>query len=126
MDKDARVLVNNPALALAVGAPGSDLTGRCIFSLLPPDLAKSRKVVFDHVIQSRLPAQFEDVHYGRHFMNFVNPVLDAAGNVTRVAVFALEITERKRAETALREAHDQAGTSACGSAPRNCRQPIKR
>jgi PAS domain S-box-containing protein len=107
MDKDARVLVHNPALALAVGAPGGDLNGKCIFSLLPPDLATSRKLVFDHVLQSRQPVQFEDVHYGRTFMNFVNPVLDAAGNVTRVAVFALEITERKQAETALREANDK-------------------
>ncbi len=38
-------------------------------------------------------------------MTFVNPVLDAAANVTNVAVFALEITERKRAEADLRQAH---------------------
>ena len=56
--------------------------------------------MFDRVIHSRQPLQYEDSREGRHLLNFESPVLDSAGNVTRVAVFALDITERKQGEQA--------------------------
>ncbi len=51
--------------------------------------------------------RFEDERNGRHFINYLSPVLDAAGKVPRVAAFAFDITERKRAEAVLQESEEK-------------------
>jgi PAS domain S-box-containing protein len=81
--------------------PQDSVIGKCIFDLLPAGLRESRRAMFDRVVRTRELVQFEDARDGRYFMHFVNPVLDAAGNVNRVAIHALEITERKQIESAL-------------------------
>ena len=97
-DRDGRILVGNQVLARRLGIPKGELVGKYAFSLIPPKVAETRKAMFDRVIRSRQPLQYEDSRESRHLLNFDSPVLDTAGNVTRVAVFALDITERKRGE----------------------------
>ena len=100
LDSNGTILASNRALPRSLGLPEDAVLGKCVFDLFPP-LADPTKAVFDQVVRTREPVQFEDAHEGRHFMNFVSPVLDAAGNVTRVAMHVLDITERKQAESAL-------------------------
>ena len=50
---------------------------------------------------------FEDSTRGRSYINYVYPVLDTAGAVSRVAVFALDITDRKKAEEAVLRSEEQ-------------------
>jgi PAS domain S-box-containing protein len=107
LDRDGMILVGNEALSGRLGIPKSELIGKHAFGLIPPEMAEPRKAVFDQVVLSREAARFEDSRGGRHFLNFESPVLDTAGNVIRVAVFAFDITERKRAEEALREAREK-------------------
>ena len=101
LDRNATIQASNQALWHSLGLPEGDVTGKEVFGLLPAEVAKRRRAVFDEVIRTRKPAHYEDVRAGRHFVNFDSPVLDPAGNVMRVAVFALDITERKQAESAL-------------------------
>ena len=101
MDRDGTLLVSNRAFVRTLAQPAGELIGKHVFSLFPPKLAEARKALIDQVIRTREQVQFDDTRDGRHLMNFVSPVLDSAGNVTRVAVFALDITERKQAESAL-------------------------
>ena len=101
LDRDGTILFGNEVLPRSVGLPAGELSGKNIFDLLQPSIGERRRAVFDQVIRTRQPVQSEDTTAGRHFMNFASPVLDPAGNVTRVAVIALDITERKRAELAL-------------------------
>ena len=101
LDREGTILVCNEVLSRSLGLPAGEVSGKKIFDLLEPDVGERRRAMFDQVIRSRQPAQFEDTRAGRHFMNFANPVLDPASNVTRVAALALDITERKRAELAL-------------------------
>jgi PAS domain S-box-containing protein len=103
LDRNGALLAHNEALLRGLASAGGELIGKCVFDLFPPTLAESRKAAFDQVIRTREPAQFEDTRDGRHFLSLTSPVLDAAGNVTRVAVFALDITERKQAETVLQQ-----------------------
>jgi PAS domain S-box-containing protein len=101
LDRDAAILLSNKALTRSLGLPEGKLAGQSVFGLLPPEVAATRKAMFDQVVLTRKPARYEDVRAGRDFLTFESPVLDAAGNVTRVAVFSLDISERKQAESAL-------------------------
>ena len=101
VDANTKILLGNQALLRSLELPTEKVIGKSIFEFLAPELAKRRREMFDQVIRNRKPEQFEDVNAGKHFMNFVSPVLDAAGNITSVAVLALNITERKQVEAAL-------------------------
>ena len=103
LDREGTILLANRALAHSLGVPESKQAGQYAFGLIPLPVAEIRKAMFDQVLRTRKPAHYEDTRAGRHFLNIQSPVLDAAGNSTRVALFALEITERKQAETVLRE-----------------------
>ena len=101
LDRNGTILASNRALAHSLCRPEGELVGQYAFGLIPPPLAETRKAMFDQVIRTRKAAHYEDTRAGRHFMNFESPVLDPVGNVTRVALFALDITERKQVESAL-------------------------
>ena len=59
------------------------------------------------VIRTGKPIRFEDQRSDRYVENAVYPVLDEQGKVAAVAVLAIDRTERKRAEEALKKAHDE-------------------
>ena len=103
LDREGTILLANRALPQSLGIPEGKLLGQYVFGLIPARVAETRKAMFDQVLRTRKPVHYEDARGDRHFMNFESPVLDPAGNVTRVALFALDITQRKRAETMVRE-----------------------
>jgi PAS domain S-box-containing protein len=99
LEKDGAFAAVNESLARSFRRPRQELIGQIGYSMLPPELAASRKAAIDGVFASGQGVSFEDSNSGRHYINYLSPVLDASGAVTRVAVFALDITDRKRAET---------------------------
>jgi PAS domain S-box-containing protein len=101
LDREGTILLANQALAYGLGRPMGELVGQYAFGFLPARLAETRKAMFDQVVRMRKAARYEDTRAGRHFLNFESPVLDTAGNVTRVAIFGLDITKRKAAESTL-------------------------
>ncbi len=98
LDRNGIVLVGNPAMARNLGLAQADLPGRCIFDLLPPEAAARRKAMFNQVVATGTAVRFEDERGDRAFINWVSPVLDSTGKVSRVAALAFDITARKRAE----------------------------
>jgi len=101
LDREGVILLANPAASVGMDRSPPELPGRNIFDITPPGMLPDWKNSFDRILQTRKPARFEEEHQGRHYIIFFNPVLDAVGNVSRVAIFALDITERKQSETAL-------------------------
>ena len=96
LDRDGTILASNRALARSLGLPEGELVGQYAFGLIPPKLADTGKRCSTRSSAPGNRLAMRTCAAGRHFLNFESPVLDAAGNVTRVAVFALDITERKR------------------------------
>ena len=47
-------------------------------------------------MQTKKPVRWEDQHGGEWLDNSVHPILDAAGNVTKLAVIARDITHQKK------------------------------
>ncbi len=83
---------------LASVAPvGADLD-----QLLPPDLARERLAVVREVATSGNPAHMDLPIRAGWFEFWFYPVCHAGQPITEVAIFARDITERKRAEAELR------------------------
>ena len=103
LDGNGAVIVANRTLAQNLDVAENELVRKPVFDFLPPLVAARRKAVFDHVIANGKAVQFEDSRGDRVFINWFSPVTDSAGEVSRVAVFGFNVTERKRAEAVLRE-----------------------
>jgi two-component system cell cycle sensor histidine kinase/response regulator CckA len=79
-----------------------EVIGRSAFEYLPPDVASRRWALFEQAIATGRPVRLEDVRGDRHFDIHFNPILDADGKVSRVSILAIDITDRKKAEQALK------------------------
>jgi PAS domain S-box-containing protein len=107
LDENGAVLVANQTLARRLDVAENELVHKPVFDFLPPQSAASRKAMFDQVIATGKALQFDDARDDRVFVNWFSPVTDAAGKVSRVAVLALDMTERKRAEAVLQESEQK-------------------
>ena len=65
---------------------------------LSPALIKSRQDWIREVVRSGEPVRFEDKRGGIVFDTQMYPIFDAQGNVTRLAVFARDVTAQREAE----------------------------
>jgi len=103
LDLHGTVLTANKITAQRLGCQLEELLGTCIYSHLPPDMIETRKACLKQVISSGEPLRFEDWRNGRLLDQSLVPICDRSGHVVRVAVFAEDITERKKSEEALQE-----------------------
>lgn len=103
MDTQGIMLAVNKAGAEKLGKVVDELVGTCAYDYFTPGLAKSRKAVIDQVIETGKPLRNEDEGEGIILDQNIYPMFDEKGNVNGVAVFLLDITERRRAEKELRE-----------------------
>ena len=108
MTPEGVVLAANRAVAMRLGfKKGDDLQGRNIFELHSPEVAEFRRKQVSRVVATGEPIQFEDLRSGRHILNSIYPVSDQSGSVSRLAVFGMDITDRKMAEEAQRESEER-------------------
>jgi len=102
IDVEGTVLDINEIAARRLRTTVDEIKGKCIYDFFPPELVKSRKERAHKAILTGHPVRFEDVRYGRNIYTNIYPVWDQNGEVTRLAVFGFDITERKQAEEALK------------------------
>ncbi len=108
---DSALLIDPQGIILDVNEIGSarlgislaEAPGMCIYDLFEPDIAQFRRAKIAEAIATRQPVRWEDVRGGIHFDTNLYPVLDADGEVTSIAVFSANITERKLVEETLRQ-----------------------
>jgi PAS domain S-box-containing protein len=103
MDTDETILAANRTQAERLGTTLDELIGKHSYDFLPDDVAKSRKLQLEKVVRTGQPVIFEDIRGARHILNSFNPIKDSTGKVTRLAIFAFDMTEHKKLEQALRE-----------------------
>ena len=101
LDASGIILATNETAAKRLGKSAGELVGLSAYDLIPPALAKSRKTQVVQVFRTGTPVRFEDQRGGRFFDNSLHPIFDAQGKVTRIAVYARDITHRKQAEERL-------------------------
>lgn len=102
VDRRALIHLVNDIAAERVGRTTDQLLGRCALDFFPPEVAQSRAASLEQVFATGKSLYVEDARSGRDFALSYHPVHDQHGGVPFVAVFAAEISERKRTETQLR------------------------
>lgn len=90
------VLAANATAARRMGRRVEDVIGKNWPDFLTAELVESRGKKIDEVIRSGESIHFEDERAGIVFDHSAHPVRDEAGNITSVAFFSRDITERKR------------------------------
>ena len=103
IDADGIILSANDALIHRFDKPSKDVIGACVWDLLKPEMTKQRRPFLDQVLRTGEPTRFEDERLDTWFDNIIYPIMDSNGTVTKLAIFARDITEQKRAQQALRE-----------------------
>ncbi len=98
IDTEGFLLDANEAMAQRYEMDVDELIGLYSWDLIPPEVAQRRKPYFNQVIRSGQPVQIEDQREGRWYHTVFYPVLNAQGEVSKIAVLSRDIDERKRAE----------------------------
>ena len=112
---DSAVLLDAKGSILAINEIGVQMLGKSnvnvirlnFFDLLPPHVAKERKARAEEVIGTGEPIHFEDQLWGRVINNTIYPVFNQGGKVEKLAVYARDITDQRRAEEALQESMEK-------------------
>lgn len=98
IDTDGVVLQANQTVAALYGYTVEQFIGKCVYELpIPGDILARRRAVVNQVCRTGQPIRFEDHNGNRYTDHAVYPVLDSSGQVSKLAIFALDITERRRA-----------------------------
>jgi len=107
IDTEGRILGANEEFAHGFDRELSDVIGARLADILPEPLMRSRWVYIQQTIESGSPCQFSDERNGKHFSNYLYPVRDQSGVVSRVGIFVTDITRQKNTETRLAEIRAQ-------------------
>jgi len=92
------ILASNEVAAERFGKSLEQMIDVCLYDLLPPDIASTRKAQIEEIIRSRKPIHFEDEREGMVLDSRLYPVFSSKGNINRIAVFSHDITVRKWVE----------------------------
>jgi len=97
VDADATLLSLNSTQARVLKKPVHKLLGTDLFSHFPSPVAEHRRAQLQRVVRSGKPLRFQDEHEGRHIEHSLFPLLTPDGQVEKVAIFSMDVTQRAHA-----------------------------
>jgi len=106
MDTHGIILDLNATAAVKFKKYGDNLIGKLADSLIPHEIAKSRRLLTSQVLEKQQIVRYADERDGRWYDTVAYPII-VDGEVTRIAMIARDITDRKKAEDALRESEER-------------------
>jgi len=106
IDCTGRVITCNTVATQRLGRQPEDVVGHSIYGILPDEVAAARRSHVEEVSRTCQSLQFDDWRSGRFFSNYLFPVLEPDGKVSRIAVFAHDITEHRKTEENLKRQNE--------------------
>ncbi len=125
IDAGGVIFAANATLAKRLGKGLDELIGTKVSELLPAELVERSRTYLAEAIRTGRMVHFEDMRDGRFLDISISPIMNGGGKVSKLAVFSLDITERKRAEETLRKS-EQRYRAASEPNPRGIIQRICR
>lgn len=107
IDAEGKVAAANISVTERLGTEMSEMTGKPIYDFLPAENREERRRYVEKVIKTGKPQHWEDVRLGRNMRNSLHPVYNADGEIVRVAIMALDVTEQREAQHALLESQER-------------------
>ena len=101
LEPDGKVITVNKTFAARIGRTVEECLGQSIYDFIPPEAAQIRKRMVEDLVRNARPVTFEDERNGRWMRHSLSPVLGSDGLVAAVAIFAMDLTERRRREALL-------------------------
>jgi PAS domain S-box-containing protein len=102
IDSNGTILMANRTMASRLQRSVEELIGHNAYDFFPPTIARQRKASARQVVETGKAVVLVDERDGRALESHLWPVFDETGCVSRIAVFALDITERKRMDEYLK------------------------
>jgi PAS domain S-box-containing protein len=96
-NKDLTCIACNEAMCRSLGVTRDQLIGHKIQDVMEPSAASARSQHAQEVIQSGEAKSFEDTRGPRTFSIRMSPTRDGQGEVTGLALYAMDITQEKAA-----------------------------
>jgi PAS domain S-box-containing protein len=117
LDAEGIIMDLSEVAADRLGLSLQQARGRYAFDLFEPQIAETRRAKLEEAVTTKRPVRWQDRRAAFVFDNTFYPILDDQGEVTRLAAFAVDITERIRSEEALRRSVEElAGLNAIARA----------
>lgn len=103
LDTEGIILAVNNEMASAFNQTAETLVGHKLTDLFMKDILQDRITAFRKMMESGQPQSYEEEFMGRWHEANIYPVKDENQKVTRVAIFARDVTLAKKAEINLKE-----------------------
>ncbi|MDD1729749.1 MAG: PAS domain S-box protein, partial [Methanospirillum sp.] len=104
---DGRILYVNETTAARVGHPVEDMIGRSMYLFTPQEIEEERRNFAGFVIKSGEPVYFTDERAGRILENSFYPIFNDIGDVTRIAIYERDVTEKLESERKIAESEEK-------------------
>ena len=109
-DREARMILANTAFYRLMGKPPEEVLGKTVADFHPPEIARKLAEDDKRVMEAGKGTTLEErifTSYGwRNLQTVKAPYYDGQGNIIGLIGAARDITERKKAEEALKKAYD--------------------
>ena len=107
VQSDGRILYVNETYAARGGHPVEEMIGRSMYLFIPSEIGEKWKNFADLVIKSGEPVHFTDEQTGRILENSFYPIFNDLGDVTRIAIYGRDVTEKLEADRKIAESEEK-------------------